>query len=454
MFATNIYTERRKQLMAQFQSGILLFMGNEESSMNYHDNVYPFRQDSTFLYYFGINQPHLTAMINLDSGQTTIFGDEFTMSDIIWIGAHPSLKEQAVQVGVSSVSEKKQIATVLQNALKKGQAVHYLPPYRAKNVLKLHEWLQIPVADIKNRASLTFIKAVIAQRSIKGTEEIAEMEKALAVTRDIHHLVMDIGKAGMLEREMSSAVAGIAQREGCTLAYPTILTVNGQTLHNHYHGNRLENGQLVLCDFGVATAMNYASDITRTFPVSKKFTAQQKEIYDIVLTAQLAAIEAMKPGRLFLHIHLMAARIMAEGLKQIGLMKGDMEAAVMQGAHTLFFPHGLGHAIGLDVHDMEDLGEDNVGYDETVQRSAQFGTAYLRFGRALQTGMVMTVEPGLYFIPELIDKWQSEGKFTNFINYDALGAYRTFGGIRIEDNVLVTEDGHRVLGEPIRKSGW
>ncbi len=452
MFSTNTYIQRRQKLAEQIPSGLILFLGNEDTGMNYSDNIYHFRQDSSFLYYFGINQAGLTAMIDIDAGQTAIFGDEMTIDDIVWMGNQATLKERAAKVGVNCVAPRNQIASTLQKAQSEGRIIHYLPPYRAKNTLKLQEWLQIPAKEIAENTSKTLIKTIVAQRLVKSEEEIAEIEKALNVTADLHTMVMEVTQAGVLEREIVGAIQGIALREGGQMAYPIILTVNGQTLHNHYHGNKLEKGQLVLGDFGVELESSYASDITRTFPVDTHFTEQQKAIYQIVLDAQMAAIEAIRPRISFKEIHMLAMEVIAEGLKALGIMKGNVEKAVEVGAVALFMPHGLGHAIGLDVHDMEDLGEELVGYDETIQRSTLFGYRSLRFGKKLKEGYVMTVEPGIYFIPELIDKWQKEGRHAEFINYDVLQNYRTFGGIRIEDNILVTARGRRVLGKPIPKT--
>ncbi|MGB0931036.1 MAG: aminopeptidase P family protein [Chitinophagales bacterium] len=452
MFPTNTYIERRQKLVEHVGSGIILLLGNEDEGMNYADNIYHFRQDSTFLYYFGINQAGLVGMIDIETGQSTLFGDEATMDDVVWMGSQISLKDKAKGVGVTCVAPRNQIGETLQKAQSKGQAIHYLPPYRAKNTLKLHEWLQIPTKEIADKKSVSLIKTVVAQRLVKSEEEIAEIEKALNVTADLHTTVMEVTQAGVLEREIVGAIQGIAVREGGQMAYPIILTVNGQTLHNHYHGNRLEKGQLVLGDFGVELESSYASDITRTFPVDTHFTDQQKTIYQIVLDAQMAAIEAIRPRISFQEIHLLAMEVIAEGLKGVGIMKGDVDKAVEVGAVALFMPHGLGHAIGLDVHDMEDLGEDFVGYDDTIQRSKLFGYSSLRFGKKLKEGYVVTVEPGIYFIPELISRWEDEGRYTGLINYAALENYRNFGGIRIEDNILVTATGRRVLGKPIPKT--
>ncbi len=452
MFDTSIYQQRRTKLMKELSSGLVLIMGNGESPMNYSANIYHFRQDSNFLFYFGLDQANLIGLIDLDDGSSTIFGYELTMDDIVWTGPQPSIADQAAKVGVSKTKSPTEIEVVLQKAIAAGRQVHYLPPYRAKNKIKIHQWLNIPLSDLEQKASVSLIKAVVAQRAVKGPEEIVEMEKAVNTSRAMHVAAMRAATPGMIEAELTGLVHGKAIADGGELAYPVILSVNGQILHNHYHGNTLKSGQLVLGDFGAETAMHYAGDITRTFPVDKEFSAQQKEIYQIVLDAETMAIDALKPGVSYRDIHLFAARIITRGLQSVGLMKGDVDSAVEQGAHALFFPHGLGHMIGLDVHDMEDLGEQYVGYNDKVERSTQFGLNALRLGRELETGFALTVEPGIYFIPELMDQWQAAGKFKDFINYEKLTSYRNFGGIRIEDNILITETGHRILGDPIPKT--
>lgn len=452
MFPTKIYIKRRQALQQKIKSGLILLLGNEESSMNYTDNHYHFRQDSNFLYFLGLDQAGLVGIIDVDNDQTILFGNELTLDDIVWTGPQPALTDLAAQVGVKKVTPKKAIAKYIRKARKRGQQVHFLPPYRPENKIKLSEWMGVSIKGLSSLVSIPLVKAVVKLASIKGPEEIVEMEKAVNVSRAMHIAAMEYAKPGMTEAEVTGKVHGIAVSSGGNLSYPIILTVNGQTLHNHYHGNVLKKGQMVLGDFGAETSMHYAGDITRTFPVSKSFTKQQKEIYQIVLEANMACIKASKAGVLYKEVHLMAARIKTEGLKALGIMKGDTEAAVSVGAHALFFPHGLGHMIGLDVHDMEDLGEDLVGYSETIKRSSQFGLRSLRLGKALEAGNVITVEPGLYFIPELIDQWQSEKKFSEFINYKKLTKYRGFGGIRIEDNVLITKKKQQVLGDPIPKT--
>lgn len=452
MFSTTTYQSRRDRLKKDLKSGLLLFLGNNEVGMNYAGNTYHFRQDSNFLYFFGIDKPGLAAVIDIDNGREILFGDELSMEDIVWTGAMPSLKTLAAQVGIREVLPSRRLVSFIKKAKKSGQPVHFLPPYRHDNMLWLKDTLNIPVPKQKSAASEAFIRAVVAQRAHKTAEEIAEMERAVNITGAMHVAAMKAAAEGKVEAELAGLVEGMAVAGGGHLSYPVILSVNGQILHNHYHGNTLRKGQLVLGDFGAETAMHYAGDITRTFPVANRFTTKQREIYEIVLDAEVSAIASLKPGVTYQSVHLAAARRMAGGLKALGLMQGDLDEAVAQGAHALFFPHGLGHMIGLDVHDMEDLGENYVGYSDAVRRSTQFGTAYLRLARELEPGFVLTVEPGIYFIPELIDQWRRKKKFTEFINYAALKKYRDFGGIRIEDNVLITGTGHRILGEPIPKT--
>jgi Xaa-Pro aminopeptidase len=452
MFDRNTYINRRNKLQQKTGKGLLLFLGNNESPMNYTDNTYPFRQDSDFLYFFGLGQPGLAAIIDVDNQKTILFGDDLSVEYVVWMGPQPSMTERAQRVGVEHTAPFNALADYLAKAQAAGQDIHYLPPYRASNKILLSQLLGQSLPAIDQGASASLIRAIVSIASIKEPQEIAEMEKALVTTQKMHHAAMQNAHAGMLEAELVGLIEGLAIAGGGRLAYPAILTINGQTLHNHDHSNRLQEGQMVLCDFGAESASSYASDITRTFPVANTFTTQQKAIYQLVLDAENQAIAALKPGVPYKDIHLLAARLMAEGLKDLGLMKGDIDEAVQQGAHALFFPHGLGHMIGMDVHDMEGLGENYVGYDDTISRSTQFGLKSLRLAKALQEGFVLTVEPGLYFIPELIDQWKAEGKHASFINYDEVEKYRSFSGIRIEDNVLVTADGFRVLGPPIAKT--
>ncbi len=452
MFDAEIYIERRKRLREQIESGLLFFLGNEESPMNYPANTYHFRQDSSFLYFFGLDSPSLAAVVDVDEGREVIFGNDVSMEDIIWMGDLPTMRERAALVGIADTAPLAQLEEAIKEALQKGKAVHYLPPYRPESVLNIAQVLGIDQNSVKSQASKELIKAVVAQRSVKIPQEIEQMEMAHEVTYDMYITAMKMAKHGIYEREIVGQMEGLALASGCHMAFPTILTINGQILHNHYHGNQLEEGRLMVIDAGAESPMNYASDITRTVPVGGKFTLQQKDVYTIVLEAQQTAIQNIKPGVMFKDIHLKAASIIASGLNELGLMKGDVDEAVQTGAHALFFPHGIGHMIGLDVHDMEDLGENYVGYDDTVQRSEQFGLAYLRLAKKLKPGHVLTVEPGIYFIPALIEQWATEKKFASFIDYEKLKEYKDFGGIRIEDDVLVTEEGHHVFGKSIPKT--
>lgn len=448
MFSTQTYIERRNALKRHIGHGLILIMGNEEAPMNYHDNTYRYRQDSNFLYYFGISLANLAAVIDVDSGEEIIFGDEFSMDDIIWVGTQPTLADQARKVGVYRTDAYSKLA----DKLAKAKKVHFTPPYRYENKFKLSEWLNIPVNQLREKASVDLIRAIISQRAYKSAEEIVQMEDAVNICREMHIAAMCETKAGRKEYEIAAIIHGKALEFGGELAYPIIFSINGQTLHNHYHGNTMTDGKLALNDSGAENKMFYAGDITRTIPVSKKFTEKQKNVYNLVLQMQLTAIEALKPGIQYKEIHLLANRVLLEGLRDLGFVKGNVDEMLTQGVQGLFMPHGLGHAIGLDVHDMEDLGENYVGYRDGLERSTQLGLKSLRLARELEEGYVVTVEPGLYFIPELIDKWKSEKKFTDFINYDKVEQYKDFGGIRIEDNCLITAEGYQILGKPIPKT--
>ncbi|MBX2926727.1 MAG: aminopeptidase P family protein [Saprospiraceae bacterium] len=452
MFNAATYIARRSRLIGQIQGrGIILLTANEESPINYAGNVYPFRQDSNFLYFIGIDRPHLAAVLDLEEGTTTLFGNDLSIEDVVWEGPQPGIADLAKQTGAEHTAPFDTLPGMLEKARQSGRPVHYLPPYRGEDKIRYSNWLGISMDSLKANASEVLIKAIIAQRSYKTAEEVAEMELALDITREMHLAAMKKARPGLFESDLAGVVEGIALARGGRPAYGTILSVNGQTLHNPYHSNRLEKGRIILGDFGAETARHYAGDITRAFPVDKTFSSRQKDIYNIVLAAEMQAIAACRPGIQYREVHLLAARVIVEGMKSVGLMKGNTDDAVEAGAHALFFPHGLGHMIGLDVHDMEGLGEQYVGYGD-MQRSEQFGTKYLRLARELEPGFTFTVEPGIYFIPELFDLWRSEGRFTDFVHYDQLDHYRNFGGIRIEDNVLITDDGHRVLGPPIPKT--
>jgi Xaa-Pro aminopeptidase len=451
MFDASTYIARRDRLAADLGSGVVLLLGNSEAPMNYADNQYPFRQDGSFRYFLGLNRPDLAALIDVDARQTTVYGDELTIDDIIWMGPQPTIAEQAARAGVTCTAPRSSLGEALCKAAGQGRTVHHLPQYRGDNLLAIERLLGVRAADVNASASVALAKAVIAQRSVKSVEEVLEIEQALEITREMHLLAMHLARPGVYEREVAGAMEGLALEKGGRLAFPVIFSVRGETLHNHFHGNKMDAGQLAVNDSGAESATGYAGDITRTIPIGGRFVGAQRDLYQAVLHAQVRAIDAIRPGVPYRDVHLQAARDMVVALTALGCMRGDPDDAVAAGAHALFFPHGLGHMLGLDVHDMESLGEHHVGYDDTVERSTQFGLKSLRLAKALQPGYVLTVEPGLYFIPTLIDRWQAEGRHASFVNYAALGRFRHAGGIRIEDNVVVTEAGGRVLGTPIPK---
>ncbi len=452
MFKKEVYIDRRNRLREEVTSGVALILGNAEASYNYPANTYHFRQDSDFLYFFGLDLPDFVGVVDIDNHKDYIFANDVDIEDIIWMGPQPTVKDQAAGVGVENTAPYGDLKGFLNRVVKEGRKVHFLPFYRGDRVLQLQDLLGFLAGSVKDYVSEELIKAVVKLRSIKDEYEIAEIEKAVDIAYDMHTTAMKMCKPGVIEREIAGTMEGISLAQGGPVSFPIILTINGQTLHNHYHGNTLTEGRMMIADAGAETTMHYSSDITRTTPVGGKFSQRQKEVYEIVLEANMKAIEAIRPGVEYREIHFLAAKILTTGLKNLGLIKGDVDAAVAAGAHTLFQPHGLGHMMGIDVHDMEGLGENYVGYDEKTKRATEFGTAYLRLGRELQPGFVLTVEPGCYFIPELIDKWQKEGTCAEFIDFDKVNEYRNFGGIRIEDDVLVTETGNRVLGKPIPKT--
>ena len=447
MFSKDIYVQRRKALCAQLKSGLLLFLGNKEAPCNYFDNTYRFRQDSSFLYFFGLDEPDLAVIIDLESGVETLFGDDIGIDAIVWMGPQPPMREKADQIGVANVRPMADLEVVVKQATALGRTVHYLPPYRYANKITLMDLLGIHPHEQKIKASEAFIRAVIALRAVKQPEEVIELDKAANVGYAMHYGVMQRAKLGMLEQELVGVMEGIAVSHGYMPSFPIILSQNGETLHNHSHHQILTDGRLLLIDAGAEINSHYASDFTRTVPCSGTFTPQQKAFYTLVLEATNHAISLCKPGVPFKQVYFAAARIIVEGLKGMGIMKGNTDDALNNGAHAMFFPSGLGHNLGLDVHDMEDLGENWVGYDETVTRSTQFGLKSLRMAKALKAGNVMTVEPGIYFIPALIDKWRAEGVNSDFFNFDQIDKFRTFGGIRIEENILITPDGYRMLGD-------
>jgi len=452
MFKSEVYVRRREQLREKVKTGIALFIGNKEAPMNYPDNTYHFRQDSDFLYFFGVDLPGLTGYMDFDSGKDKIFGNDYDIDDIIWMGPQPTVKELAMKCGISDTAPMAKLEDAIKEAQSKKRKIHFLPPYRGETKMILGSLLKENPCQMKTLASVDLIKAVISMRSIKEKIEIDEIEKAVDIAYDMHVTAMKMCRQGVREQDIFGAIEGIALSKGGGTSFPIILSINGQTLHNHSHGNILARGKMMVTDAGAETNLHYASDITRTTPVGGKFNEKQKNIYEIVLKANTEAINAAKPGISNRDLHFLACRILATEMKNLGLMKGDVDEAVAAGAHALFMPHGLGHMMGLDVHDMEALGENYIGYNDEVKRSEQFGTAFLRFALPYKPGHVFTVEPGCYFIPELIELWKNEGKFKEFINYSKIDGYMSIGGIRIEDNVLITEKGHKLLGKPIPKT--
>jgi Xaa-Pro aminopeptidase len=445
LFAPHIYQERRKNLSAAFSNGVALFLSNPESPANYPSNTYHYRQDSNFLYFFGLSLPELVGVVDFENNKSFLFGDDFTIDDIIWMGDQPKISDLAVKIAIDEVRPLKDLSAFL-----KGKQVHFTPPYRAENKIRLAHLLNKTIETLT--PSVELIKAIVALREIKSPEEIAQMEDANEIGVCMHNTVMKFCKPGVPEQQLFGFAEGIALSLGNGTSFPVILSQNGQTLHNHDHSLILEKGRLLVTDAGAENKMHYCSDHTRTLPVSGTFTAKQKEIYETVYQANMAAIANCKPGIQNIENHKIAVTILTEGLQKIGLMKGDIEESVMLGAHALFMPHGLGHQVGLDVHDMEDFGENFVGYDDKIQRSKIFGWGSLRMAKMLRPGHIISVEPGIYFIPHLIDIWKNEKKFESFINYEKVEKYKNFGGIRIEDCVLITETGHRVLGTHLPKS--
>jgi Xaa-Pro aminopeptidase len=445
LFASSIYQERRNKLSAAFTHGIALFLSNGESPCNYPANTYRYRQDSNFLYFFGLAIPNIVGVIDFERNKSILFGDDFTIDDIIWMGDQPKISDLADKIGVNEVFPLAELFVFLKN-----KSIHFTPPYRADNKIELARLLGKNLEELT--PSVELIKRIVSLREIKSPEEIAQMDEANNIGVQMHSTVMRYCKPGVCERELFGIAEGIALSMGNGPSFPIILSQNGQTLHNHDHSLILEKGRLLVVDAGAENVMNYCSDHTRTLPVSGNFSTMQKEIYETVYKANMAAIANCKPGIQHFENQKIAVTIITEGLQKIGLMKGNVEESVALGAHALFMPHGLGHQIGLDVHDMEDFGENFVGYDETIQRSKIFGWGSLRMAKTLRQGHVITVEPGIYFVPHLIDIWKKEKKFETFINYEKVKDYKNFGGIRIEDCVLITDTGYRVLGSHLPKS--
>lgn len=424
-------------------NGIILLPGNDESSSNYKDNWYPYRQDSSFLYYTGIAQAGLALLLNTATGDEILFGDELSIDDIVWTGPLPTLQELAAAAGIGKVLPPEQLPQHLTGP------VHYLPPYRGEQTLKLAAWLGKPPGEIAAGASVPLIKSIAAQRSCKTAEELEQIDQACTVTSRMHRAVITGAREGMYEYEIAGIAQKVLWQHHAGNSFTPIVTTNGNVLHNHYYGNRFTTGKMLLFDSGAELQNGYCGDMTRTIPAGKKFSSRQRELYNIVHAAYAKAVSLLKPGIRYLDVHLAACTVIAEGLKAVGLMKGDAQEAVAAGAHAMFFQCGLGHMMGLDVHDMENLGEPYVGYTETLVKSKQFGLKSLRLGKELEEGYVLTVEPGIYIIPELIDMWKAEGRHTNFINYELLETYKDFGGIRMEDDYAITANGCRLLGEPL-----
>jgi len=449
MFNKQTYIQRRKILTEKIGSGVVLLLGNDESPMNYADNGFHFRQDSTFLYYFGIDFPALAAVIDVDNDRQIVFGDDYTIDDIVWMGPQPTISERANEAGIHQALPTADLTSMLHEALKQGREVHYLPPYRPENKLKLQHLLFLHPDKIAQKSSLKLIRAVVSQREIKSAEEIVEIEKGVDLSVDMHVAGMQMVRPGMTEAQVAARVYEIAHAANGEISFPIIATINGQTLHNHYHGNVLKSGDLFLLDAGGEVESRYCGDLSSTFPVDATFTAQQKLIYEMSMQAHQAAIDALALNTPFRNVHLAACRSITENMKSIGLLKGNTDDIITSGAHALFMPCGTGHMMGLDVHDMENLGEVWVGYDGEP-KSTQFGLKSLRLAKPLKSGHVFTIEPGIYFIPELMDKWQGEGKFTEFVNWAEVQKFRNFGGIRNEEDYMMTETGPRRLGTKVK----
>ena len=446
MFDKQTYISRRKKLAEKVGEGLILLLGNSEASCNYIDNTYPFRQDSSFLYFFGLDKPDLAAVIDTESGEEILFGDDVDIDDIIWMGPQPLIADQAASVGVSGSAAFAKLADCLKAAQAKGRTIHFLPPYRNHNKILLQEMLGTPLKAAREAASLKLIQAVVSLRLVKEACEIEEIEKACNLGYAMHVTAMQMMRLGMVEQELVGVMEGVCRGGGVMPSFPIILSQHGETMHNHRHDGILTDGRLCVIDAGAEIASHYCSDHTRTLPTGGKFTQKQKDIYTIVLAANDYAREAARPGISYRDIHLGAAKIIVQGLKNIGLVHGDVDEMVAAGVQGLFMPHGLGHNMGLDVHDMEDLGENHVGYDPDQVRAKQLGLGSLRMARKLVPGHVITDEPGIYFIPALIEKWKSEGHNARFIDFAKLESYYDFGGIRLEDDLLITEGGARLLG--------
>ncbi len=453
MFSADVYTRRRQCLKADVNSGLILFLGNSPSPINAADNCHFFRQDSTFLYFWGIDLPNLVAAIDVEADLETIFGDDRPLDELIWSGPQPSLPERCRSIGVDRCESSSQLCAVVAAAIRGRRPVHFLPPYRMDQTMQVAELCAMDPSAVAGNTSTAFIRSVIRQRSVKSEAELTQIEAALEINAVMQTTAMRLAVPGRYEREVVGAIEGIAYgRSGRNPPFRTIFSIHGQTLHNHCHDNLMPDGRLAICDCGAESPLGYACDTTRTIPVGGRFTSRQKEIYEVVLGMQADALAAMKPGIPFKEVHQVAAQRLASDFKDLGLMRGSVDRAVQTGAYALFFPHGLGHMLGLDVHDMECLGEDEVGYTDDIRRDSRFGINRLRLAKPLAPGFVVTVEPGIYFIPQLIDQWRGENRFSDLIDYGKLEPYLDFGGVRIEDDVRITSTGALVLGPAIPKA--
>ena len=444
MFAKEVYVRRRATLLRKMQEagekGLILFVGNAEAPAQYKDNCYKWRQDSSWLYFMGLDEPLMAALLDIDAGTETLFADDVDIDDIIWMGPQPSVRSKADAVGVARTQPYGALEAAVAKALAAGRTIHFLPPSRYYNTLKLQ---QLVPGGVPSEA---LIKAVISLRLVKEDIEIEAIDAACALGYEMHSVARDAIVPGIIEQDIVGKMEGVALAKGWGVSFPTILTQHGETLHNHIHDKIIEPGKLMVIDAGVESNEHYASDFTRTYPTSGKFTTKQREVYQIVYDCNELAFRMARPGITYREVHLATARKMLEGLSALGLVKGDLDEMVAKGIAGLFQPHGLGHNMGLDVHDMEDLGENLVGYDPDQQRAKQLGLGSLRMARRLVPGHVITDEPGIYFIPALIEKFKKEGLGLDFVNYAKLESYYDFGGIRIEDDVLITPTGARRLG--------
>ncbi len=447
LFSKETYVERRRRLRELVGSGLILLFGNNDSPNNYPSNAYKFRQDSAFLYFFGQKRDGLVGVIDADSGEELLVGNEIDIDDIVWYGSVHSVCAMAEECGAKGAAPMAKLAELVGQAVKAGRQVHFLPPYRSDIKIQLMDLLGIHPSKQREAASLSLIQAVIQLRSIKSEEEIAELERASAIGYKMHTTAMRLARPGVTEQYIGGVLEGIACAYGAQVSFQSIVSMHGEILHGYPSPRKLEQGRLLLVDAGAETNDNYCSDHTRTTPIGARFTQRQKDIYNIVVDCHDLALTHARPGVRWWDVHMAVCTLMTERLKDLGLMKGDTDAAVAAGAHALFLPHGLGHMMGMDVHDMEGLGQTYVGYDAETRPSTQFGTASLRFARRLEVGHVVTDEPGIYFIPDLIDLWRKEGTNAEFLNFDAIEKYKDFGGIRIEDDVLITADGCRFLGK-------